>query len=92
MCFCYQAHVNAVPVFVSLRTRADCIKATLASTLVLILSYCLVAICGYLTFGSRVDHDILISYHPISSVVLIAIVMVAIKTYTAYPVNLFCGR
>ncbi|UJR36881.1 hypothetical protein I4U23_029594 [Adineta vaga] len=92
MCFCYQAHVNAVPVFVSLRTRADCIKATLVSTIVLILSYCLVAVCGYLTFGVKVDHDILMSYHPISSVVLIAIIMVAVKTYTAYPVNLFCGR
>ncbi|CAF3860765.1 unnamed protein product [Adineta steineri] len=92
MCFSYQAHVNAVPVFVSLKSRADCIKATLASTLVLILSYSLVAVCGYLTFGIKVDHDILMSYHPISAIVLIAIIMVAIKTYTAYPVNLFCGR
>lgn len=81
-----------MPVFVSLKSRADCIKATLASTFVLIVSYCLVAICGYLTFGTRVDHDILLSYQPISAVVLIAIIMVAIKTYTAYPVNLFCGR
>ncbi|CAF1278576.1 unnamed protein product [Adineta ricciae] len=92
MCFSYQAHVNAVPVFVSLKSRADCIKATLLSTIVLILSYCLVAIYGYLTFGIKVDHDILMSYHPISAIVLIAIIMVAIKTYTAYPVNLFCGR
>ncbi|CAF2549831.1 unnamed protein product [Rotaria sp. Silwood2] len=92
MCFSYQAHVNAVPVFVSLKNRADCIKATLASTIVLVLSYCFVAICGYLTFGTKVDHDILMSYQPISAVVLIAIIMVAIKTYTAYPVNLFCGR
>ncbi|CAF1392086.1 unnamed protein product [Rotaria magnacalcarata] len=92
MCFCYQAHVNAVPVFVSLKNRADCIKATIASTIILILSYCSVAICGYLTFGTKVDHDILMSYQPIPSVVLIAIIMVAIKTYTAYPVNLFCGR
>ncbi|CAF0878380.1 unnamed protein product [Rotaria sordida] len=92
MCFCYQAHVNAVPVFVALKSRADCIKATLASTIVLILSYCFVAICGYLTFGTKVDHDILMSYQPISAAVLIAIIMVAIKTYTAYPVNLFCGR
>ncbi|CAF1439731.1 unnamed protein product [Adineta steineri] len=92
MCFSYQAHVNAVPVFVSLRTRADCIKATLASTIILICSYCLVAVCGYLTFGTKVEHDILMSYDPRSPPVLIAVIMVAIKTYTAYPVNLFCGR
>ncbi|CAF3462981.1 unnamed protein product [Rotaria sp. Silwood1] len=92
MCFCYQAQVNAVPVFLSLKTRIDCIKATLASTIVLICSYCLVAICGYLTFGINVDHDILMSYDPKLIPVLIAVIMVAIKTYTAYPVNIFCGR
>lgn len=32
------------------------------------------------------------SYDPKSPPVLIAVIMVAIKTYTAYPVNLFCGR
>jgi amino acid permease len=58
--FYCQAHVNAVPVFVSLKTQADCIKATLASTIVLILSYCLVAVCGYLTFGKTINHDILV--------------------------------
>lgn len=87
----FQAHVNAIPVFVSLKSRAECIKATLASTLVLVLSYCFVAICGYLTFGTKIDHDILLSY-PMSPVILIAIIMVAVKTYVAYPVNLFCGR
>ncbi|CAF2149296.1 unnamed protein product [Rotaria magnacalcarata] len=92
MCFSYQAHVNAVPVFVSLKTRAECVKATLASTIVLICSYCSVAICGYLTFGITIDHDILMSYDPKLLPVLIAVIMVAIKTYTAYPVNLFCGR
>lgn len=88
----FKAHVNAVPVFVSLKSRLDCIKATVASTIVLILSYCFVAICGYLTFGTAVDHDILMSYKQIPTPVLIAIIMVAIKTYSAYPVNLFCGR
>ncbi|CAF2674038.1 unnamed protein product [Rotaria sp. Silwood2] len=92
MCFSYQAHVNAVPVFVSLKTRADCFKATLASTIVLVCSYCSVAVCGYLTFGITVDHDILMSYDPKLAPVLVAVIMVAIKTYTAYPVNLFCGR
>ncbi|CAF1405537.1 unnamed protein product [Rotaria sordida] len=92
MCFCYQAQINAVPVFVSLKTRADCIKATLVSTIILVASYCSVAICGYLTFGITVDHDILMSYDPKLAAVLVAVIMVAIKTYTAYPINLFCGR
>jgi sodium-coupled neutral amino acid transporter 7/8 len=91
MCFCYQAQVNAVPVFVALKTRAECIKATLAANIILVLSYCFVAICGYLTFGKNIDHDILISY-PMSPAVLVAIIMVAIKTFAGYPVNLFCGR
>jgi len=92
MCFSYQAHVNAVPVFLSLRTRADCVKATLASTTILILSYCFVAICGYLTFGTGVEHDILMNYDPKSPAVLVAVIMIAVKTFTAYPVNLYCGR
>lgn len=87
-----KAHVNAVPVFVSLKSRADCIKATFASTLVLILSYSCVAVYGYLTFGTDVDHDILLSYCSKSPAVFAAIIMVALKTYTAYPVNLFCAR
>jgi len=91
ICFCYQAHVNAIPAFVALKSRSDCIKATLASNLVLIVSYCLVAICGYLTFGTKVDHDILMSYAA-SPLILVAVIMIAIKTFTAYPVNLFCAR
>ena len=105
-----QAHISVVPIYLSLKTRTDCIKATLASTIVLILSYCFVAICGYLTYGIDVDHNILVSqfgsesifnrfvsvlqvnYNPNSPAVLVAIILVAVKTYSAYPVNLFCGR
>ncbi|CAF4764159.1 unnamed protein product [Rotaria sp. Silwood2] len=59
MCFFYQAHLNIVPVFVSLKTHTDRIKATLTSTNILTYSYCLVAICGYLTFRITINHGTL---------------------------------
>jgi hypothetical protein len=32
------------------------------------------------------------NYDPRSPPVLIGVIMVAVKTYAAYPMNLFCGR
>ncbi|CAF4749413.1 unnamed protein product, partial [Rotaria sp. Silwood2] len=53
------AHLNVAPVFMSLEPHAARIKATLTSTIILTYSYCLVAICGYLTLGIAVNHGIL---------------------------------
>jgi Transmembrane amino acid transporter protein. len=57
-----------------------------------VIAYTLAGIYGYLTFGAFVTSDILESYSGSNALVLIGIVAIAIKTYTTYPILLFCGR
>lgn len=59
--------------------------------IVCVLTYTVVASFGYLTFGSTVDSDILLSY-PQSVPVLVAVILIALKMYTTYPILLFVGR
>jgi sodium-coupled neutral amino acid transporter 7/8 len=47
---------------------------------------------GYLTFGSNVNPDILMSYSADRPEVLIGILAMALKTVSTYPILLFCGR
>jgi sodium-coupled neutral amino acid transporter 7/8 len=55
------------------------------------LIYTGTAAFGYLTFGNLITTDILLSYEPDVSVI-IAVLLIAIKMYTTYPILLFCGR
>jgi sodium-coupled neutral amino acid transporter 7/8 len=57
-----------------------------------VAAYTLAGAYGYLTFGSFVTSDILESYTGYDIPVLIGIVAIAVKTYTTYPILLFCGR
>jgi len=57
-----------------------------------IFTYTVAATYGYLTFGSNITSDVLEAYDASDPSVLIAIVAIAIKTYTTYPILLFCGR
>ena len=56
------------------------------------LSYSGAASLGYLTFGSNVNADILLSYDGKRVEVIIGIVAMALKTIFTYPILLFCGR
>lgn len=56
-----------------------------------VLNYTGVAAFGYLTFGDAITTDILLSYKP-DGWVLGAVILIAVKTYTTYPILLFCGR
>lgn len=93
ICFGYQCHVSVVPVYACLRERNLCnytktISLALAAT---VLCYSTTAVFGYLTFGSKVDSDILVSYST-SGDVIAGIILLAIKVYTTYPILNFCGR
>jgi sodium-coupled neutral amino acid transporter 7/8 len=57
-----------------------------------VAAYTLAGMYGYLTFGSYVTSDILESYSGGDIQVLVGIVAIAVKTYTTYPILLFCGR
>ena len=60
--------------------------------MIIFCAYSISAIYGYLTFGTNVDDDVLKSYNAHDAAVLVAIIMYLIKTYTSYPLNLFCAR
>ncbi|KDR22784.1 hypothetical protein L798_00623, partial [Zootermopsis nevadensis] len=94
ICFGYQCHVSVIPVYACLRERnlnnfTLCASVAIA---VCVATYTVAGIYGYLTFGSYVTSDVLESYSGSDILVLIGIVAVAIKTYTTYPILLFCGR
>ena len=56
-----------------------------------VLTYTVTAALGYLMFGDKITSDILLSFDP-DIPTLIAVILIAVKTYTTYPILLFCGR
>ena len=73
------------------RTLKEFSKAVLIAILICVLTYTGTASFGYLTFGSDVNEDILLSYEPTTDV-LVAVILIAFKMYTTYPILLFVGR
>ena len=55
-------------------------------------AYSFSASCGYLTFGSIVNPDILLDYPADRPEVMFGVVAMAVKTVFTYPILLFCGR
>lgn len=90
----FKCHVNAVPIYACLKKKNlnEYIKSVIVSMVIVFAAYTISATYGYLTFGIKVNDDLLKSYDSNDVSVLIAIVMFLIKTYTSYPLNLFCAR
>ena len=66
--------------------------ATSSAIAICVLVYTGAATFGYLTFGSKVDDDIISNYSANKPTVMVALIAMAAKTYTTYPILLFCGR
>ena len=64
----------------------------LTALLVCLLAYTAAGTCGYLTFGMDVPGDILEGYDANKPYVLVAIIALAAKSCTTYPLLAFCGR
>lgn len=63
------------------------------SMIICLTVYTIVGILGYATFGTgKVPSDILQGYSDKSTIVTLAIVSIAIKNFTTYPIVLYCGR
>ena len=73
------------------RTLREFSKTLTVAMAICIFSYTGTASFGYLTFGSDVNQDVLESYDP-SPDVLVAVIGLAGKMYTTYPILLFVGR
>ena len=94
ICFGYQCHVSVIPIYSCMKHR-NIKHFSIASSIAIaicVFTYTGAATFGYLTFGSKVSPDILTNYSASKPSVMIALIAMALKTYTTYPILLFCGR
>lgn len=94
ICFGFQCHVSCVPVFNSM-TRKEIKPWGVVVTLSMIIClfvYTGTGVCGFLTFGSSVKQDVLMSYPPNDIAVAFARAFIIICVVTSYPILHFCGR
>ena len=86
--------MSVIPIYSCMKHRT--IKhftiATSTAIGICVAVYTGAATFGYLTFGSKVDDDIISNYSATKPTVMIALIAMAAKTYTTYPILLFCGR
>ena len=54
--------------------------------------YAVTGIFGYMTFGSDVNSDVLLSYPMPDYAVIVGVLLTAVKTYTVFPIAFFLGR
>ncbi|KAM9408816.1 sodium-coupled neutral amino acid transporter 7 isoform 1-T2 [Pholidichthys leucotaenia] len=94
ICFGFQCHVSCVPVFNSMRRKE--IKpwgvVVTLSMIICLFVYTGTGVCGFLTFGSSVSQDVLMSYPSNDIAVAIARAFIVICVITSYPILHFCGR
>ncbi|XP_061820135.2 sodium-coupled neutral amino acid transporter 7 [Nerophis lumbriciformis] len=94
ICFGFQCHVSCVPVFNGMSKRA--IKpwgvVVTFSMIICLFVYTGTGVCGFLTFGSTVSQDVLMSYPSDDIAVAIARAFIVVCVVTSYPILHFCGR
>jgi len=87
--------MTAIPTFACMKDR-NLHKFTLCAVISMLIcysTYSVVGYFGYATFGSgKVPSDILQGYTDKSAVVTVAIIAIAVKNFTTYPIVLYCGR
>ncbi|GFR96736.1 sodium-coupled neutral amino acid transporter [Elysia marginata] len=93
VCFAYQCHVSIIPIYSCMENRnlREFSKTVSLAMVLCVITYTVTAALGYLQFGANITTDILVAFKPDTSVI-IAVVLIAVKTYTTYPILLFCGR
>ncbi|GAA6065935.1 putative sodium-coupled neutral amino acid transporter 7, partial [Tachysurus ichikawai] len=89
-----QCHVSSVPVFNSMRnpTLRPWGGVVTLGMIICLFVYTGTGVCGFLTFGSMVNQDVLLSYPSKDIAVAIARAFIIISVVTSYPILHFCGR
>lgn len=94
ICFGFQCHVSSVPVFNSMK-RPE-IKpwgwVVTVGMIICLFVYTGTGVCGFLTFGSNVNQDVLLSYPSNDIPVAVARAFIVVCVLTSYPILHFCGR
>ncbi|XP_029043598.1 putative sodium-coupled neutral amino acid transporter 7 [Osmia bicornis bicornis] len=95
ICFAYQSHMTAIPMYACMKDRklGKFTFCAVMSMIICFIAYTVVGICGYATFGAgKVPSDILQGYTDKSVILTLAIIFIAVKNFTTYPIILYCGR
>lgn len=87
--------MTAIPTYACMKrkTIGSFTVCAIVSMIICFVAYSVVGIFGYATFGiDKVPSDILQGYTDKSVFIATAVVSIAIKNFTTYPIVLFCGR
>jgi amino acid permease len=78
--------VNAVPIYACLKkkTLGEFTKSIIVSIIVVFAAYTISATFGYLTFGDKINDDLLKSYDSKDPAVFVAILMYKLNTKTSF--------
>ena len=93
-CYGYQCHVSAIPIYSCMRHRnlKHFARVSTAAIAICAVANSVSACCGYLTFGSKVNPDILLDFDANRPEVMFGVIAMAVKTVFTYPILIFCGR
>ncbi|XP_033339756.2 sodium-coupled neutral amino acid transporter 7 [Megalopta genalis] len=94
-CFAYQTHMAAIPMYACMKDRqlGKFTICVITSMIICCVAYTVVGIYGYAAFGAgNVPSDILQGYTDKSLSLTFAIIFIAVKNFTTYPIVLYCGR
>ncbi|XP_027474885.1 putative sodium-coupled neutral amino acid transporter 8 [Zalophus californianus] len=94
ICFGFQCHEAAVSIYCSMHNQSlsHWALVSVLSLLACCLIYSLTGVYGFLTFGTDVSADILMSYPGNDAVIVVARALFGVSIVTAYPIVLFLGR
>ncbi|XP_036896200.1 putative sodium-coupled neutral amino acid transporter 8 isoform X2 [Sturnira hondurensis] len=94
ICFGFQCHEAAVSIYCSMGSQSlsHWALVSVLSLLACCLVYSLTGVYGFLTFGTEVSADILMSYPGDDGLIIVARVLFAVSIVTVYPIVLFLGR
>ncbi|XP_039083106.1 putative sodium-coupled neutral amino acid transporter 8 isoform X1 [Hyaena hyaena] len=94
ICFGFQCHEAAVSIYCSMSNQSlpHWALVSVLSLLACCVIYSLTGAYGFLTFGTEVSADILMSYPGDDVVIIVARALFGVSIVTVYPIVLFLGR
>lgn len=97
ICFAFQCHISAVPIYAGLKTRTlkNFFCIIFVGLFLCTAVYTVTGVFGEITFTHRheyINSDVLRNYCPTDISVSIARGMLLLCLITSYPILFFCGR
>eukprot|EP00062_Callorhinchus_milii_P019947 gi/632975054/ref/XP_007904015.1/ PREDICTED: putative sodium-coupled neutral amino acid transporter 8 [Callorhinchus milii] len=94
ICFGFQCHEASVAIYSSMQNRklSHWIWVSIVSMIFCLFIYSITGFYGYLTFGTDVEADILMSYPENDILIIIGRLLFGISIITIYPIILLLGR